>query len=180
MKRISILFILSLVFVLTLPAQRILFSETIPLQAHIDLQESFSLEVNKQLSFNLNQDVAGNTYQVANYEFYSNSPEVYYQLKLSPGESKNEFAFRSLSTIASDKTHNTTLPFRVSVEADQVVVSNEAYKEVRKQIGIREGSRATETGTIYISFPSLGEGFNLQLFSFGAYEASIAVEVSAD
>ena len=169
----------------SLYAQRSLFSESIPLQGHIDLQERFSLEVTQRVTFILNQDIAGTTHEIATYEFFSNSPEIAYQLRLSPGYAtqlgEGVFAFRNIAPGGGD-SGAPPIPFRLTVitQLSENRITNEAFREIQKAMGIREGSRAAERGTIYVTFPTVSEGFNLQSFTFGAYEASIAVEVSAD
>jgi hypothetical protein len=186
MKRKAILLTLVVLFssLFSLSAQRIVFSDTIPLQGHIELQEKFSLEINERNTFTLNQDVAGTTHEVASYEFYSNSPELAYTMRLSPGFSTTLgdgiFAFRNTGLIADEEA--TPIPFKISVltPINDGRITNEAFQEVQKTIGIRDGSRAEERGTIYVTFPTVNEGFNLRLFTFGSYEASIAVEVLAD
>ena len=167
-----------------LSAQRSLYSETIPMQGHIELQESFSLEIQERISFVLNQEMAGTTHQVATYEFFSNSPDVAYQLRLAPGFSTslgaNVFAFRSVNTTGGNTPP--PIPFKISVvnQSNQVRITDDAFQAIQKAIGIRDGSRIEERGNIFVTFPTVEEGFNLQGFTFGAYEASIAVEVSAD
>lgn len=169
----------------SLYAQRSLFSETIPLQGHIDLQEKFTLEVKERVMFVLNQDVAGTTHEIATYEFFSNSPEIAYQLRLSPGYvtqlGEGVFAFRNVSPTGGD-SGAPPIPFRLTVKSvfEEGGITNETFREIRKGIGIREGSKSQERGTIFVTFPTANEGFNLQTFTFGAYEASISIEVSAD
>ncbi|WP_422481545.1 hypothetical protein [Pleomorphochaeta sp. DL1XJH-081] len=178
--------VLSLLQLLTIPltAQRSLFSETIPMQGHIELQESFSLNVRERIQFTLSQEMAGTTHEVATYEFFSNSPDVAYQLRLSPGFATqlgaNVFAFRSVGLGADN--NSPPIPFKLSLvnRANLDRISNEDFDAIQKSIGIREGSRSTEQGIIYVTFPTVEEGFDLQGYTFGAYEASIAVEVSAD
>jgi hypothetical protein len=165
--------------------QRSLFSESIPLLGHIELQEKFSLEVTQRNMFVLNQDIAGTTHQIATYEFFSNSPEIAYQLRLRPSYAtqlgEGVFAFRNVSADGGD-SGAPPIPFRLTVitQLTENRITNEAFREIQKAMGIRAGSRAEERGTIYVTFPTVSEGFNLQSFTFGAYEASIAVEVSAD
>jgi hypothetical protein len=162
-----------------------LFSESIPLQGHIELQEKFTLEIKSRVMFVLNQDMAGTTHEIATYEFFSNSPEIAYQLRLSPGYTtqlgEGVFAFRNVSVEGGD-SGAPPIPFRLTVRtiSNETSITNDAFREIQKSIGIREGSRSEERGTILVTFPTLSEGFNLQSFTFGAYEASIAVEVSAD
>ncbi|HLW21657.1 MAG TPA: hypothetical protein VKZ39_00535, partial [Sphaerochaetaceae bacterium] len=84
MRRVLICMILIFCSITVLSAQRSLYSETIPMQGHIELQESFTLEIQERISFILNQEMAGTTHQVASYEFFSNSPDVAYQLRLAP------------------------------------------------------------------------------------------------
>lgn len=169
----------------SLYAQRSLFSETIPLQGHIDLQEKFSLEIKERVMFVLNQDIAGTTHEIATYEFFSNSPEIAYQLRLFPGYvtqlGEGVFAFRNVSPTGGD-SGAPPIPFRLTVRSvlEEGGITNETFREVQKGIGIREGSKSQERGTILVTFPTANEGFNLQSFTFGAYEASISVEVSAD
>ncbi|MGI6432608.1 MAG: hypothetical protein ACOXZ4_01910 [Sphaerochaetaceae bacterium] len=178
-KRVLSILVVGTLLLFSLYAQRILFSETIPLQGHINLQEKFTLDVEKNLSFNITQDMAGNTYQVATYDFFSNSPEVMYQLKLAPGGSAEEFSFRNIAPLV-ERGQTSSVPFKVAVRTNDLLITNEMFKAIRKTIGLREGSRAAEQGAIFITFPTVSEGFNLQTFSYGAYEALIAVEVSAD
>jgi hypothetical protein len=167
-----------------LSAQRSLYSETIPMQGHIELQESFTLEIQERISFILNQEMAGTTHQVASYEFFSNSPDVAYQLRLAPAFStslgENVFAFRSVN--ATGGSNPPPIPFKISVvnQGNQVRITDDAFQAIQKAIGIRDGSRIEERGNILVTFPTVEEGFNLQGFTFGAYEASVAVEVSAD
>lgn len=154
------------------------------MQGHIELQESFTLEVRERISFVLNQDMAGTTHEVATYEFFSNSPDVAYQLRLSPGQvtqmGEGVFAFRNVAQIGGQATP--PIPFKLSVmnRSTQLRTTDDTFRSVQKTIGIREGSRSEEQGIIFITFPTVEEGFSLQGFGFGAYEALIAVEVSAD
>ena len=184
-KKVAISILLIICTVSFLSAQRSLYSETIPMQGHIELQESFILEVNRPISFALTEEMAGTTHEVATYEFYSNSPAVVYQLRLYPGYAtilgEGVFAFRSISQ-QQDSTTRPPIPFRLSVvnRANQVQITDEAFRSIQKAIGERQGSRVEERGIIYVTFPTVEEGFNLQGFTFGSYEASIAVEVSAD
>lgn len=178
--------VIAILQLLTFPltAQRSLFSETIPMQGHIELQESFSLNVRERIQFTLSQDMAGTTHEVATYEFFSNSPDVAYRLRLAPGFATqlgaNVFAFRSVG-VGTDGV-SPPIPFKLSLvnRANLNTTTNEDFDAIQKSIGIREGSRSAEQGIIYVTFPTLEEGFNLQGYTFGAYEASIAVEVSAD
>ena len=184
-RKIFISFVLIISSLCVLSAQRSLYSETIPMQGHIELQESFILEVNRPITFALTEEMAGTTHEVATYEFFSNSPDVAYQLRLSPGFStalgEGVFAFRSI-TQQRDNAPRPPIPFRLSVvnRANQVQITDEAFRAIQKAIGDRQGSRIEERGIIYVTFPTVEEGFNLQGFTFGSYEASIAVEVSAD
>jgi hypothetical protein len=166
-------------------AQRSLYSETIPMQGHIELQESFTLEVNRPITFTLTDEMAGTTHEVASYQFFSNSPDVVYQLRLSPGYTttlgEGVFAFRSVSR-DSAIISRPPIPFKLSVlnRVTQDQITDDEFRAIQKSIGEREGSRVEEQGSIYVTFPTVEEGFNLQGFTFGAYEASIAVEVLAD
>ncbi|PKL27836.1 MAG: hypothetical protein CVV46_09465 [Spirochaetae bacterium HGW-Spirochaetae-2] len=177
--------VIGILIVPTLSAQRNLFSETIPLQGHIELQERFSLEVKPRVFFVLNQDMAGTTHEIATYQFFSNSPEVAYQMKLSPSYvtqlGEGVFAFRNIGTTGGD-SGGQPIPFKLSVvsQVHDSSSTNDAFRAVQKAIGLRDGSRSEEKGTIFVTFPSQSDGFNLQSFTFGTYEASIAVEVSAD
>ncbi|MFA5513529.1 MAG: hypothetical protein WDA17_01255 [Sphaerochaetaceae bacterium] len=180
-KRLTILLILLFVF-LPVSAQRIVFQDTIPLKAHIELQEKFTLEINQSTTFALSQDIAGTTHEIATYEFFSNSPYVAYQMRLAPGFvtelGDDIFAFRS----ASLYSNAAPIPFRLSIAT--LLEHNkplEATTEaLEKEIGIKEGSSREEKGIIYVSFPTASEGFNLKGLPFGSYEAAIAVEVTAD
>lgn len=175
-----------LIFTTLMPiySRRVIFSETIPLQGHIELQEKFSLDVIDNIRFTLNQDIAGTTHEIATYEFFSNSPNIAYQMRLSPGLSSNlqdgVFAFRNMS-LTSEGGGSNVIPFRVAIANifDESNISG-AYQEIEKKIGLKEGSSSQEQGAIYVSFPTADEGFNLRDFNYGSYEASIAVEVLAD
>jgi hypothetical protein len=155
------------------------------MQGHIELQESFTLEISKPIAFVLNQEMAGTTHEVATYQFFSNSPEVAYQLRLSPGFATTlgaeVFAFRGVTN-----NRNTPgpppIPFKISVlnRINQSRITDDDFTAIQKVIGVRDGSRIEEQGSIYVTFPTVEEGFDLQGFSYGAYEASIAIEVSAD
>ncbi len=184
-RKITICMILLMGTLFAISAQRSLYSETIPMQGHIELQESFTLEVNRPITFTLTDEMAGTTHEVASYEFSSNSPDVVYQLRLSPGYTttlgEGVFAFRSVSrdsTIAA----RPPIPFKLSVlnRITQDQITDNEFRSIQKSIGEREGSRVEERGSIYVTFPTAEEGFNLQGFTFGAYEASISVEVLAD
>ena len=164
---------------------RSLFTGTIPLNGQIPLQERFVLDVTLQVPFALNQNIAGGQYQIATYEFFSNSPDLFYQMKLSPGIDtrlgKGIFAFRNITGSGID-TGGNPIPFRLvvkdSTETDEV--SNTEFRSVAKNIGILTGSRYLETGTIYVAFPTTSEGFTISDFSSGYYEAAIFVEVLVD
>lgn len=183
-RRILVCILFAMLSIGSIHAERVIFNESIPLQGHIDLQEKFTLEVKQRIMFTLNQDMAGTTHEIATYEFFSNSPEIAYQMRLAPGFvtqlGEGVFAFRNVGISGSDPAP--PIPFRLTVrpQSGDPGVTNEMFRSVNKPIGIRAGSRSEERGTIYVTFPTLSEGFNLQSFSFGAYEASIAVEVSAD
>lgn len=180
-------FVLAVLMIFTslMPAysRRVIFSETIPLQGHIELQEKFTLDIADNIRFTLNQDIAGTTHEIATYEFFSNSPNIAYQMRLSPGLSSNlqdgVFAFRSILT--TDGPGSNIIPFRVAIANifDDANISG-GYQEIEKKIGLKEGSSSQEQGVIYVSFPTADEGFNLRDFNYGSYEASIAVEVLAD
>ena len=183
LKKVLLCFTAILLLATPVFAESTIFSETIPMQGHIELQESFSLEVRERILFELTQEMAGTTHEVATYAFFSNSPDVAYQLRLSPGYglglSEGIFEFRS--TLGSN-AENPPIPFRLSVmnRTNQVRITDDTFRGIQKAIGTRVGSRSEEQGIIYITFPTIEEGFNIQGFSFGSYEASVAVEVAAD
>ncbi len=166
-------------------SQRTLFVGTIPLNGRIPLQETFSLDVTFQVPFLLNQNIAGGQYQIATYEFFSNSPDIIYQMRLSPGIDtrlgKGIFAFRNITEGGLD-TGGNPIPFRLVVKdsLDREEVSNDEFRSVAKNIGILIGSRYQEKGSIFVAFPSLSEGFDATEFTSGFYEASIFVEVMVD
>lgn len=166
-------------------SERSLFVGTIPLNGRIPLQESFSLDVTFQDSFLLNQNIAGGRYQIATYEFFSNSPDIIYQMKLSPGINtrlgEGIFAFRNVTEGGID-TGGNPIPFRLVVRdsLDLGDISNDEFRSVAKNIGILIGSRYQENGTIFVAFPTTSEGFDITEFSSGSYIASIFVEVLAD
>jgi len=169
----------------SLSAQRVMFIGTIPLRGRIELQEKFSLEVKQRTLFQFDQELAGTSHEIATYEFYSNSPEIAYQLRLSPGEEtrlgEDIFAFRNVDEQGRD-TGKAPIPFKLSVLTPSVASQsvNPDFTVVEKSIGVRQGSRYEESGAFYVSFPTQSEGFDIQSFSSGYYEASITVEVSAD
>jgi hypothetical protein len=177
---ILILSISSLLF-----SERTLFVGTIPLNGRIPLQETFSLDVTFQVPFLLNQNIAGGEYKIATYEFFSNSPDLLYQMKLSPGIDtalgKGIFAFRNITDGGVDTGAN-PIPFRLIVKdsTETNEVSNAEFMSVVKDIGILTGSRYEESGTIFVAFPTLSEGFEITDFLSGFYEAAIFVEVLVD
>ncbi|MFA7396581.1 MAG: hypothetical protein WCY81_06295 [Sphaerochaetaceae bacterium] len=177
MKKRAILSIfLILVVGLNLFAARVLYSEVIPLFGKIDVSESFSVEYNSLLNFNINSDMAGNTYEIARYRFSSNSLDSIYELKLAPGKDSDGFAFQSTSS-SSSSSRASSIPFIVMVDAGQQISSAEQHF-IRKELGTN--TERMEEGTISIAFPTISEGFDVKAFVEGSYEASIALEVSAD
>ncbi|MDD3366055.1 MAG: hypothetical protein WCS59_00625 [Sphaerochaetaceae bacterium] len=184
-KKVLLYLVICILISHSLFAQRNLFSETIPLRGHIDLEEKFSLAIKQKVFFIINQDLAGTTHEIATYEFLSNSPNVAYQMRLSPSFTtqlgEGVFAFRNTRG-SSFSSGFAPIPFRLSVssQSTESTITNEEFREIQKSIGIKVGSRSQESGTIFVTFPTPSEGFNMQAFSSGAYEASIAVEVLAD
>lgn len=184
-KRLLLGVVIGVLLVPALFSQRILFSDIIPLRGHIDIEEKFELELRQQENFKFSLELAGTTHDIASYKFISNSPLIAYHLRLSPGVvtplGEGIFAFRNTRSDTPSKP-NSPIPFKLSVTTDtkEEVVSNDDFSTVQKPIGNRIGSQLIENGTISVTFPSEKEGFDLQDFSSGSYEASIAVEVSAD
>ncbi len=174
------LFLTSVLF-----GQRTLFVGTIPLNGSIPLQESFSVDVTFSSGFLFSQEVAGNEYQIATYQFSSNSPFIQYQMKLSPGLGSSSvsdiFAFRNITEDGED-AGGQPIPFflRVRNFTDEETVYSAGNQPLQKKVGVLEGSQYTEIGSISVAFPSRSEGFNIEEFSSGLYEASILVEVLAD
>jgi len=185
LRKILITTILLLSFTSLLFSQRTLFVGTIPLNGRIPLQETFSLDVTFQVPFLLNQNIAGGQYQIATYEFYSNSPDLLYQMKLSPGVDtrlgEGIFAFRNITEGGVD-TGGNPIPFRLVVRdsTETKEISNAEFRSVEKNIGTLDGSRYEETGTIFVAFPTVSEGFTIADFSSGFYEAAVFVEVLVD
>ncbi|MDC7245801.1 MAG: hypothetical protein PQJ47_07815 [Sphaerochaetaceae bacterium] len=184
-KRLSLFILILVSAISSLSALEPLFVETLPFNGRIPLQESFILEVTFQIPLVLSQDIAGREVQIASYDFFSNSPQIAYNMRLSPGVStqlgSDVFAFRSITAGGLD-TGNDPIPFRLIVRNEQnsQEVTNEDYRSVRKEIGVLVGSRYEEKGLIYVQFPSLNEGFDINDFSTGLYDAIILVEVLAD
>lgn len=185
MKKLLLTTILILSCSPLLFSERTLFVGTIPLNGRIPLQETFSLDVTFQIPFLLNQNIAGGEYQIATYEFFSNSPDLLYQMKLSPGIDtqlgKGIFAFRNITDGGIDTGAN-PIPFRLIVKdsTETSEVSNTEFMSVEKNIGILTGSRYEETGSIFVAFPTVSEGFEITDFLSGFYEAAIFVEVLVD
>ena len=185
MKKTFLIILLLISATFSIFAQRTLFVGTIPLNGRIPLEETFTLEVTFQVPLLFNQEIAGGQYQIATYEFFSNSPAIEYQLKLSPGVDtrlgKGLFAFRSINAGGID-TGAKPIPFRLIVKNrfDVDEFTNDEYRAVEKNIGVLIGSRFEESGLIYVQFPSISEGFDINNFTSGLYEASIFVEVLAD
>jgi len=184
-KKLIYYTIISILILQPIYAQRSLFSDTILLRGHIEIEEKFKLDLKQKTVFLINQDLAGTTHEIATYEFLSNSPDVVYQMKLAPSYTtqlgENVFAFRNTRS-TSIGTGFAPIPFRLTVanrSAESIITDGE-FRAIQKSIGMRVGSRSQESGTILVTFPTPSEGFNIQAFSSGAYEASIAVEVSAD
>ncbi|MBN2859907.1 MAG: hypothetical protein JXK93_06570 [Sphaerochaetaceae bacterium] len=177
---ILMLFLSSVLF-----GQRTLFVGTIPLNGSIPLQETFSVDVTFSSGFLFSQEVAGNEYQIATYQFSSNSPFIQYQMKLSPGSSASAgpdlFAFRNI-TADGQSAGGLPIPFSIRVRNFSVeeTVASEGDRALQKKVGVLEGSQYTEVGSISVAFPTRSEGFNIEEFSSGLYEASILVEVLAD
>jgi len=184
-KRLLLSLAIILLIIFPIFSQRILFSDIIPLRGHIDIEEKFELELNQQENFKFSTEIAGTTHEIAFYSFVSNSPTIAYRLTLSPGVvtqlGEGIFAFRNTRIATSDRP-NSPIPFKLTVSTDErdMSVSNDEFRTVQKPIGNRVGSQLVENGVISVTFPTEKEGFDLQEFSSGAYEASIAVEVSAD
>jgi len=184
-KRLSLIILIITSSLISLFAIDALYVETIPLNGRIPLQESFTLEVTFQVPFVLSQEIAGNEVQIATYDFFSNSPQISYQLRLSPGITtqlgEGVFAFRSITTGGID-TGDIPIPFKLVVRnaQDNQAFTNEQYRSVEKPIGVLIGSRYEESGFISAQFPTIGEGFNINDFTSGLYDAMIFVEVLAD
>ncbi|MFA5467997.1 MAG: hypothetical protein WC224_02925 [Sphaerochaetaceae bacterium] len=184
-KKAFLVFVAAVLLVPVLFGQRILFSDIIPLRGHIDIEEKFELELQQAEYFRFTKDLAGTTHEIASYKFMSNSPSVIYQMKLSPAFAtslgEGIFAFRNIRPASSD-LEGAPIPFKISVATitrDSVATSEE-FKAFQKAIGTQQGSQSVENGTISVTFPSENEGYDFDGFSSGSYEASIAVEVSAD
>lgn len=177
---ILMLFLSSVLF-----GQRTLFVGTIPLNGSIPLQETFSVDVTFSSGFLFSQEVAGNEYQIATYQFSSNSPFIQYQMKLSPASSASAgpdlFAFRNI-TPDGQNAGGRSIPFSIRVRSfsEEETVASSGDRALQKKVGVLEGSQYTEVGSISVAFPSRSEGFNIEEFSSGLYEASILVEVLAD
>ncbi len=177
--------ILFLLLTSFLYSQRSLFVGTIPLNGRIPLQETFSLELTATSTLLFSQEMAGTEIQVATYSFSSNSPEVQYQMRLSPGIDSSlghgVFAFRNITEEGFD-TGGYPIPFSLILKdsTEGASVEGDQYRSVQKPIGAMIGSRFQETGSIHVAFPSQSQGFNMEDFSSGNYEASVLVEVLAD
>lgn len=185
LRKLLALIIILLTFSPLIFSQRTLFVGTIPLNGKIPLEEEFSLDVTLQTPFLFNQNIAGGQYQIAKYDFSSNSPDLLYHMKLSPGLDtrlgKGIFAFRNISETGVD-TGGAPIPFRLVVKGteEDKEVSNSEFRSVKKNIGILNGSRYKESGLIFVAFPSISEGFVIKDFLSGFYEASVFVEVLVD
>ncbi len=184
-ERTAIL-VLMLVLGALLPA-RTLFIQTIPINGIIGLQESFTLELKQQAPIVFNEDLAGRELEIATYEFFSNSPDVAYQLRIIPattaGFRDDKFMFRYIDDETTDlKKKESTIPFRLSVLSEFSQAKNIKWesKVAEKSIGVTDGNRYRETGSIVITFPTTGEGFDFEELASGYYQANITVEVSTD
>lgn len=180
-----IIILLATGLVTPVSAERIVFTGNIPLNGRIELKESLTLEVKQQSELDLNAEIAGEDYEIATYEFYSNSPEAAYRLRLLPSTysefGDSTFAFKNIDE-RGNSTGSVNIPFKLSVlstNANAMAVTPK-YQKVEKTIGVLDGSRYQESGSIVISFPTKEEGFNFEAFASGLYEASITVEVAAD
>lgn len=166
-------------------SQRTLFVGTIPLYGEIPLEEVFSLDVTLQVPFLFNQNIAGGQYQIATYDFYSNSPDLLYHMRLSPGVDtrlgEGVFAFRNITEGGID-TGGNPIAYRLVVKGSEEVeaISNFEFRSVQKNIGVLTGSRYKENGVISVAFPSVNEGFSMKDFLSGFYESAIFVEVLVD
>jgi len=166
-------------------AERVIFVGTIPLNGRIDLQERFELEVKQQSTLVLNADIAGLSFEIATYDFFSNNSNSSYQLRLIPSTysefGDSMFAFKNVDAQGRD-TGAPSIPFMLSVVSSNASAQKVTPKSrnVEKPIGVRDGSRYLENGVIMLSFPTQSEGFQFDAFASGFYEAYITVEVSTD
>ena len=168
-------------------AARIIFTDIIPINAIIGLQETFSLEIKQQTPIVFNEDLEGREIIIATYEFFSNNPDVAYQLKILPahmgGPANNQFLFRFIGDSGLDlKKKDSVIPFKLSVVSIDTDASTVRWEDNRaeKPIGVVDGNRSRENGSIVITFPTKDEGFNFKELASGAYQANILVEVSTD
>ncbi len=165
--------------------QRTLFVGTIPLNGKIPLQETFSLDLTLSSEFVFTQELGGKEFEVATYEFSSNSPDLQYEMKLSPGIASSlgsdVFAFRNI-TEEGLPSEGPPIPFSISLKDldDESSLSAGDSRSMKKRVGTLVGSRYKERGSISMVFPTLDEGFHIEEFSSGLYEASILVEVLAN
>lgn len=166
---------------------RIVFTDIIPINAIIGLQETFSLEIKQQTPILFNEDLEGREIVIATYEFFSNNPDVAYQLRILPahtvGPANNQFLFKFIGDAGPDpKKKDSVIPFKLSVvgiDTDATAVRWENNR-AEKPIGVVDGNRSRENGSIVITFPTKDEGFNFKELASGAYQANILVEVSTD
>jgi hypothetical protein len=172
-------------FFLPIFTERVIYVGTIPLNGRIDLQERFELEIKQQSTLVFNSDIAGLSYEIATYDFYSNNSNISYQLKLTPSTfsefGDSIFAFNNVDSQGRN-TGALSIPFMLSVISPTVSAQKVSPKSriVEKPIGVLDGSRYLENGTIMLSFPTQSEGFRFDAFASGFYEAYIMVEVSTD
>ncbi len=167
-------------------AERVIYIGTIPLNGRIELQERFELEITQNNTITFTPEIAGQTIDIATYDFYSNNADSLYTLKLKPSTFSEfgdaTFAFKNVDS-SGNATGGVSVPFMLSILIPDLQIDNTTPMRtgtLEKSIGIRDGSRYRENGVIRMTFPSRTEEFPFTDFSAGFYEASITVEVSTE
>jgi len=186
-RRLTMLvFLIAMGSFLPIFSERVIFIGTIPLNGRIELQERFELEITQNNTITFTPEIAGQTIDIATYDFYSNNADSSYRLRLTPSTysefGDDVFAFKNVD-IRGNATGAVSVPFMLSIlipELQQDTVNPVSRGTLERSIGIRDGSRYRENGVIRMTFPTQTEGFRFDVFSAGYYEASITVEVATD
>lgn len=183
-KRHLLLVLLVLLGALFPLYSKVLFVQTIPINGMIGLEERFSLEITQTDPIVFSDDLAGRELEIATYEFYSNSQETTYQLRIVSADTarqlgQDDFAFLF---VGQGSHQASTIPFKIGLRSSNQALQKESaqnYSSERAFGGVA-GTPLIESGSIVITLPSKSEGFEFKEIISGYYQANITVEVSSD
>lgn len=184
LKRHLVLVLLILLCSLFPLSSRILFEQTIPINGMIGLEERFTLTITQTEPIIFSEDIAGRELEIATYEFYSNSLDAVYQLRIASADTarragRSDFAF---VFIGQDSPQASTIPFKIGFRSTSQALQKETGDgdlAERALAGVA-GMPLAESGSIVITLPSKSEGFEFKEIVSGYYQANISLEVSAD